>query len=127
MSDERARGINEAHETDRAMLTTLSSIGINPKEVKFRGGGAKGFEKRNHIETGMYLSSLTDPNVQKHNDLLAAHADHLAERGLQLVTKTFGCGHTKVSHVQRNVYGGGNERSHYNHPDIQCSSCTTSV
>lgn len=113
--------VNAKAATERELIEPLKGIGIDPKSIRMTGGGAQPLGYSEY-----FSASLTSPNIKKHNDLLADHADHLADRGIQLVTKTFGCGHTKVDYLQR-VSGSVGSRSHYEHPTLKCPSCITSV
>ena len=113
--------LNAAHDTDRKFLDDLSSIGINPKEVKLSGGGAK----KVAVEGHMYMAMLTRQNEAKHTAVLAEHADHLANRGVNVTTATYKCGHTRVN-LYRTPFGVG-ARSNYDYPTSNCDSCRTSI
>jgi hypothetical protein len=114
--------LNAAHETERKFIDDLGSIGIPAKEVKLSGGGAKKVAQ----EGRMYMPALTHQSERKHNALLAEHARHLGERGVNISTRSYTCGHAEVTSMWRSPYGNG---THTDYPttNAQCPSCRTSV
>ena len=114
--------INTAHETERKFIEDLRSIGIPTNEIKLSGGGAKKVAQ----EGQMYRPTLTYQNERKHNALLAEHARHLGERGVDISTRSYSCGHAEVTSMSRSPFGNG---THTDTPssNAQCSSCRTSV
>jgi hypothetical protein len=113
--------INTAHATERKFIEDLGSIGIPAKEVRLSGGGAKKVAQEGRI----YMPSLTHQNERKHSALLAEHARHLGERGVNIVTRSYTCGHAEVSSMWRSPYGNGTHSDYPTH-NSQCPSCRTS-
>jgi hypothetical protein len=113
--------INAAHQSDQKLLDALQSIGVDPKSVRLRHGGAKNVA----VEGRMYAATLTVPNVKKHNDAIAEHADHLASRGIAVSTSAFGCGHSLVNDIYTTSLHPGQHSTH-DRQMMKCPACRTS-
>lgn len=114
--------LNTAHETERKFIEDLGSIGIPSNEIKLAGGGAKKVAQEGRI----YLPALTPQNERKHSALLAEHARHLGERGVNINTRSYTCGHAVVSSMWRSPFGNGTHTD-YPTPNAECPSCRTSI
>ena len=90
----------------------LTDLGVNPRDIKLSGSG--GNEE---------YAQLTQHNMRKHNDIIVAHAEHLADRGINLSIAEYGCGHKRVGRFGQNSYGAeGGELSIYRY-DMPCETC----
>lgn len=121
MSLNDPESIYAAHQSDQKLLDALGSIGVDPKEVRLRHGGAKNVA----VEGRMYAATLTVPNMKKHNDAIVEHANRLAERGISVSTSTYGCGHSLVNDIFTTSLHPG-QHSNFGHQMNKCPACRTS-
>ena len=98
----------------RDLFGALLDIGINPKTVKLSGDSA----------TNPAIAQLTQHNLRKHNALITEHAQHLADRGVQVQTAEYGCGHKITVGLIQNAYGNkGGQLTNFKYDNINCSTC----
>lgn len=91
----------------------LADIGVNPKEIRMSGDS----------ETSGEYAQLTRQNLKKHNDLITQHAQHLADRGVQIAVREHRCGHKSTVMIGQNSYG--NQGGHYGEykVGVDCDRC----